>query len=186
MELKIIGGVVGLFLVYLTVLYFVNREKAKKLIDSLMVGLEWLAQSEIIVSKKDKLYEQFSTLIDLYLVKLPFAKTALKWFVEFAMDKYIESRVPTMNSTIAPVVKEVIRLKTEEAINVGIEKGVEKLTEAITATPQPSTNETVVDLAKVILESESKGVVSIFGKVMKEGDKPKPDFEVGVGIARKL
>lgn len=50
----------------------------------------------------------------------------------------------------------------------------------------PKFYETVVDLAKVVLENEAKGVVSIFGKVMKEGDKPKPNWEVGVGIAKKF
>jgi len=178
MELKIIGGVVGLFLLYLIILYFVNATKAKKLAKLIMTQLEILSKSSFVINKKEQLYEAFSKQIDKHLVKLPLASYLLKLFVKFFLDKYIESKVPEMNETIAPYVRASLLEATE--------KGVEKLTNAITSTEQPSTNETVVDLAKVVLENEAKGVVSIFGKVMKEGDKPKADFEVGVGIAKKI
>ena len=179
MELKIIGGVVGLFLVYLIILYFVNKEKAKKLAKTIAVQIEILAKSSFISSKKDFFYKSFAEQIDRHLVKLPMASYLLKLFVKYSLDKYLETKVvPEMNETIAPYVRASLFEATE--------RGVEKLTNAITSTEQPSTNETVVDLAKTVLENESKGVVSIFGKVMKEGDKPKADFEVGVGIAKKF
>lgn len=177
MELKIIVGVVGLFLLYLIVLYIVNATKAKKLVKTLQIQAEILGKT-LLKNKKEFVYEAFSKQIDKHLVKLPMASYLLKLFVKFFLDKYIESKVPEMNETIAPYVRASLLEATE--------KGVEKLTNAITSTEQPSTNETVVDLAKVVLENEAKGVVSIFGKVMKEGDKPKPDIEVGVGIAKKF
>ncbi len=177
MELKIIGGVIGLFLLYLIVLYFTNTAKAKKLVKTLQIQAEILGKT-LLKNKKEFVYEAFSKQIDKHLVKLPMASYLLKLFVKFFLDKYIESKVPEMNETIAPYVRVSLLEATE--------KGVEKLTNAITSTEQPSTNETVVDLAKVVLENEAKGVVSIFGKVMKEGDKPKPDIEVGVGIAKKF
>ena len=159
LELKIIGGVIGLFLIYIVVLYVVNRAKAKKLINTIMIEIEILTKSNLFKTKKEYLYSEFSVLIDKYLVKFPLAKTLLKWFIRYEMDKFIESNVSTMNETIAPVVKSTVK----SAINTGIELGVNKLTEKITSTEQPSTNETVVDLAKVVLENEAKGVVSIFG-----------------------
>ena len=177
MELKIIGGVIGLFLVYLIVLYFTNTAKAKKLVKTLQIQAEILGKT-LLKNKKEFVYEAFSKQIDKHLVKLPLASYLLKFFVKFFLDKYIESKVPEINETIAPYVRASLFEATE--------KGVEKLTNAITSTEQPSTNETVVDLAKVVLENEAKGVVSIFGKVMKDGDKPKADFEVGVGIAKKI
>jgi hypothetical protein len=186
LEIKILLGIAVIFVVYITVIYLVNKQKAKKLIDSLMIGLEWLAHSEILVSKKDKLYEQFSALIDLYLVRLPFAKIVLKWFVKYAMDKYIESKVPTINSTIAPVIKQVIKAKTEEAIKTGIDLGVSKLTEKIVETPQPSTNNEVIEMAKIVAGSDAKAIYSVFGKITGNTKEEGVDYEVGAGISGKI
>ena len=67
LELKIIGGVIGLFLVYIIVLYMVNREKAKKLINTIMIEIEILTKSNLFKTKKEYLYSEFSVLIDKYL-----------------------------------------------------------------------------------------------------------------------
>jgi hypothetical protein len=179
MELKIIGGVFGLFLLYLIILYFINKEKAKKLAKTIAFRAEILTKSPFISSKKDFFYKSFSEQIDKHLVKLPMASYLLKIFVKYFLDKYLETKlVPEMNETVAPFIRASLLEATE--------RGVQKLTNAITSSEQPSSNEVVVDLAKLVLENEAKGVVSIFGKVMKEGDKPKANFEVGVGIAKKL
>lgn len=147
-----------------------------------MLQVELLAQTELVKSKKNWVYERLSKILDLYLVKAPMSKTLIKYFIKYGLDKFIKTEAVTINKTIAKTIKDTVKSATQ----TGVEIGVATLAENILKTEEPSTNDTVVELASEVLKSNSEGVISIFGKVMKDGDKPKPDIEVGVGIAKKF
>ena len=66
-------------------------------------------------------------------------------------------------------------------------KAIDRVVEHITLTPEPTSNEAVVALAgKIKTDENTKTMYSIYGKVVKNHDEPKPDWEVGATIVGKL
>ena len=92
-----------------------------------MIEVELLSKSSIVKSKKDLFYSKFSQVIDLYLVKLPFARITLKWIVKYTLDKLIEDNVPKINETIKPLVTEVANKALATGIQIGVDKPQRKL-----------------------------------------------------------
>ena len=48
------------------------------------------------------------------------------------------------------------------------------------------TSKTVVDLAHEVLQSDSKGVISVFGEADGNTERDGVDWKVGVGFAKKI
>jgi hypothetical protein len=96
----------------------------------------------------------------------------------------LESKiVPQINSEVKPKVKEVMSKAVTEATT----KAIDRVVEHITLTPEPTSNEVVVALAdKIKTDENTKAMYSIYGKVVKDHDEPKPDWEVGATIVGKL
>jgi len=183
LELKIGLIAIIIFAIYMIILYFTNKSKCKKLAEELTNRVELLAHTELVKSKKDWVYQQFNLLIDLYLVKLPFARITLKWIVKYALDKLIEDNVPKINETIKPLVTEV----ANKALATGIQIGVDKLTEKIISTVEPTENEVVKVLAdKIKTDENTKAIYSVYGKIMQDSDDKKPSWEAGANIVGKI
>ena len=148
-----------------------------------MIEVELLSKSSIVKSKKDLFYSKFSRVIDLYLVRLPFARITLKWVVKYALDKLIEDNVPKINETIKPLVTEV----ANKALVTGIQIGVDKLTEKIVSTVEPTENEVVKVLSdKIKTDENTKAVYSVYGKIMQGVEDKKPSQEAGANIVGKI
>ena len=183
LELKIGLIAIIIFAIYMIILYFTNRNLCKKIVHKIMIEVELLSKSSIVKSKKDLFYSKFSQVIDLYLVRLPFARITLKWIVKYTLDKLIEDNVPKINETIKPLVTEV----ANKALATGIQIGVDKLTEKIVSTVEPTENEVVKVLAdKIKTDENTKAVYSVYGKIMQGSEDKKPSWEAGANIVGKI
>ena len=98
-----------------------------------------------------------------------------KSFVKQATSDFISNV-----TTSAPLTKAVTKV-VESKVDKIIEKEVEKLPEKIDLSAQDNAT-LLVDKA---MESDSKGLISVYGKI-KGGEDKKVDYEVGVNYIKKL
>ena len=74
-----------------------------------------------------------------------------------------------------------------KALATGIQIGVDKLTEKIVSTVEPTENEVVKVLAdKINTDENTKAVYSVYGKIMQGAEDKKPSWEAGANIVGKI
>ena len=139
-------------------------------------------------------------LLTLYFIDKSRCKKLIKTLVTQAegLDlAWVTSQLSTSQSKL-PLAKTISQYVVTKTASTLIEK---KLTEKVTDIIKPNveenvlgekidlgtdTSKTVVDLAHEVLQSDSKGVISVFGEAEGNTEKDGVDWKVGVGYAKKI
>ena len=142
-------GLVVIMLLYIIILYFINKNKATKLVKDLM------RYAQISINggdlKKEFVKSAVSEFISGNQTTLPLSKTVNK-IVENKIDDIIENKVSEIKS---------------EKIDLG----------------PPIIANTI--LAERVLESDSKGLITVYGRVTG-GEIKKTEWEIGANYVHKL
>lgn len=142
-------GLVVVVLLYVIILYFINKNKATELVKDLMRYAQISINSGDL--KKEFVKSAVSEFISGNQTTLPLSKTITK-AVENKIDDIIESKVSEIKS---------------EKIDLG----------------SPIVANTI--LAERVLESDSKGLVTVYGRVTG-GEVKKVEWETGINYIKKL
>ena len=142
-------GLVVIMLLYIIILYFINKNKATELIKDLM------RYAQISINggdlKKEFVKSAVSEFISGNQTTLPLSKTVNK-IVENKIDDIIENKVSEIKS---------------EKIDLG----------------SPIIANTI--LAERVLESDSKGLITVYGRVAG-GEIKKTEWEIGANYVHKI
>ena len=142
-------GLVLIVLLYIIILYFINKNKATELVKDLM------RYAQISINggdlKKEFVKSAVSEFISGNQTTLPLSKTITK-VVENKIDNIIESKVP--------------EIKSEK-----IDLGSQIIANTI--------------LAERVLESDSKGLITVYGNVAG-GEVKKVEWEIGANFIKKI
>ena len=142
-------GLVVVMLLYVIILYFINKNKATELVKDLMKYAQISINGGDL--KKEFVKSAVSEFISGNQTTLPLSKTITK-VVENKIDNIIESKVPEVKS---------------EKIDLG----------------SPIIANTI--LAERVLESDSKGLVTVYGRVTG-GEVKKVEYEIGANFIKKI
>ena len=142
-------GLVVIMLLYIIILYFINKNKATELVKDLM------RYAQISINggdlKKEFVKSAVSEFISGNQTTLPLSKTVNK-IVENKIDDIIENKVSEIKS---------------EKIDLG----------------SPIISSTI--LAERVLESDSKGLITVYGRVTG-GEIKKTEWEIGANYVHKI
>ena len=142
-------GLIVVILLYVIILYFINKNKATELIKDLM------RYAQISINggdlKKEFVKSAVSEFISGNQTTLPLSKTVNK-IVENKIDDIIEDKVSEIKS---------------EKIDLG----------------SPIISNTI--LAERVLESDSKGLITVYGRVTG-GEIKKTEWEIGANYVHKI
>ena len=142
-------GLVLIVLLYIIILYFINKNKATELVKDLM------RYAQISINggdlKKEFVKSAVSEFISGNQTTLPLSKTITK-VVENKIDNIIESKVP--------------EIKSEK-----IDLGSQIIANTI--------------LAERVLESDLKGLITVYGNVAG-GEVKKVEWEIGANFIKKI
>ena len=142
-------GLILIVLLYIIILYFINKNKATELVKDLMRYAQISINSEYL--KKEFVKSAVSEFISGNQTTLPLSKTITK-VVENKIDNIIESKV--------------LEIKSEK-IDLG----------------SPIIANTI--LAERVLESDSKGLITVYGNVTG-GEVKKVEWEIGANFIKKI
>ena len=142
-------GLVVIMLLYIIILYFINKNKATELVKDLMRYAQISTNSGDL--KKEFVKSAVLEFISGNQTTLPLSKTITK-VVENKIDDIIESKVSEIKS---------------EKIDLG----------------SPIIANTI--LAERVLESDSKGLVTVYGRVTG-GEVKKVEYEIGANFIKKI
>ena len=142
-------GLVVIMLLYIIILYFINKNKATELVKDLMRYAQISINSGDL--KKEFVKSAVSEFISGNQTTLPLSKTVNK-IVENKIDDIIENKVSEIKS---------------EKIDLG----------------SPIIANTI--LAERVLESDSKGLITVYGRVTG-GEIKKTEWEVGANFLKKI
>ena len=142
-------GLIVVILLYVIILYFINKNKATELVKDLMRYAQVSINSGDL--KKEFVKSAVSEFISGNQTTLPLSKTITK-VVENKIDDIIESKVSEIKS---------------EKIDLG----------------SPIIANTI--LAERVLESDSKGLITVYGRVAGGGIK-KTEWEIGANYVREI
>lgn len=142
-------GLILIVLLYIVILYFINKNKATELVKDLM------RYAQISINGGDLKKEFVKSAVSEFIygnqTNLPLSKTITK-IVESKIDNIIESKVPEIKA---------------EKIDLG----------------SPIIANTI--LAKRVLESDSKGLITVYGNITG-GEIKKVEYETGINFLKKL
>lgn len=142
-------GLILVILLYVIILYFINKNKATELVKDLMRYAQISINSGDL--KKEFVKSAVSEFISGNQTTLPLSKTITK-VVENKIDDIIESKVSEIKS---------------EKIDLG----------------SPIVANTI--LAERVLESDSKGLITVYGRITG-GEVKKVEWETGINYIKKL
>ena len=142
-------GLILIVLLYIIILYFINKNKATELVKDLMRYAQISINSGDL--KKEFVKSAVSEFISGNQTNLPLSKTITK-VVENKIDSIIESSLPEIKA---------------EKIDLG----------------SPIISNTI--LAKRVLESDSKGLITVYGNVTG-GEVKKVEWEIGANYVHKI